>query len=108
MTLLTIRQGSPHCSTSAKEQYDKANSQLRGKLGLRKINGAFTYDTARESALHEATASRFSYDRDFYERFISQNLGSNAVAAYKACLTYDKQSPGLRVWLDHREGDYYF
>src|SRR5262249_761848 len=52
-------------------------------------------------------AVRFNYNRDYYANYLSQTISGNALQAYIACLDRSRQTPGIVIWLDKREGDYF-
>ncbi|MBY5439328.1 hypothetical protein [Rhizobium leguminosarum] len=94
--------------TSTEEEFNKVKQSggMAGGYGL--ITGSANYDEAREKARKVATATKFDQRESYAGTYFKQNLSSAAVDALKTCLNNDKQSPGLRVWLDRREGDFLF
>jgi hypothetical protein len=94
--------------TATKEQYEEAKAILAEKLNVGMLNGPFDYVEAQEVAKSEAQALKFDLDRQNYSAYLSQKIGDSAKAMYIACLRGQKTGEGLRLWLDRREGDYYF
>ncbi|MBX5216469.1 hypothetical protein HJC05_19975 [Rhizobium sp. NLR9a] len=92
---------------ATKEQYDRATQGGRVKLGYGDLKADIGYDQAKNSALKEASMRKYTYSRDYYVRYLSQVLSPVGGEAYAKCLEQDRQSPGLRLWLDKAEGPYY-
>jgi hypothetical protein len=76
-----------------------AGASLYGLLGL-------TYGAAQERARQIAQATKFDYRSSYAASYFSQTLAPTAVAAYVACLQGDRETPGIKLWLDSRQGDY--
>jgi hypothetical protein len=86
--------------TSTREQFDKA----KGSLGL---FGQMSFDAAKEAAQKISDSTKFDYNRSYSLNFLQQTLSGKALDAYVACLTNDKERPGITAWLARRDGDYY-
>jgi hypothetical protein len=93
--------------TMSKEQYDSALQGAEGAFSFGPFSGSGTYEQARQSAIKEAQSSKFLRDRSYYSSFIAQRLPPVAAQKYSQCLEQDKTTPGLRIWVDGRHGDYF-
>jgi hypothetical protein len=94
--------------TATKEQYDLAREKLQEKLNFGSMTGVVEYDTARSVAAAEALALKFDYGAEYYESYLAQRIVDKVKSAYVECLRAQTVEPGLNMWLDRREGDYYF
>jgi hypothetical protein len=94
--------------TATKEQYDLARATLQEKLNFGSMTGAVEYDVARNVAAAEALALQFDFGAEYYESYLAQRIVDNVKSAYVDCLRAKTVEPGLSIWLDRREGDYYF
>ena len=94
--------------TATKEQYDLARQALQDKLNFGSMTGPVEHDQARSVAEAEAVALRFDYGAEYYDSYLSQRIADNVKEVYVECMRAQTVEPGLRLWLDRREGDYYF
>jgi len=91
--------------TASQHEYDRIKSRggLVGTYGL--ISGSKTFQEAQDRARAIAQATKFDYRSSYATNYFSQHL---APAGYLECLEKDKVAPGLRLWLNRREGDFLF
>jgi hypothetical protein len=61
----------------------------------------------KSEANREARLTDFQFSNSYYYNYLAQQLSPAAAAMYTACMEFDKQTPGLRVWLKSIEGDYF-
>jgi hypothetical protein len=94
--------------TATKEQYEMAREKLADRISFGPVSGLVDYDKAREAAKAEAEALKFDFGLEYYSSYLAQKISDNAKSLYVDCLRSQKPEPGLRLWLDRREGDYYF
>ncbi|KQW82038.1 hypothetical protein [Ensifer sp. Root127] len=94
--------------TSSEEKFNSAkkNASASGAYGI--ISGSANYGEAQEKARKIAQATKFDYKNSYASSYFSQTLSAKALAAYRECLVLDKEKPGLRLWLNSREGDFFF
>ncbi len=86
--------------TATREQFDKA----KGSLGIFDV---LSFDAAKEAASKISQTSKFDYSSSYSLNYLQQTLSGKALEGYVACLTLDKERPGIRAWLSKREADYY-
>ena len=83
--------------TSTREQFDKAKSEL-GFLGK------LDFTQAKESAQRIAEMRKFDYMSNYSLNFLEQRLSGEALKAYVACLTRDRERPGIVAWIVSEKG----
>jgi hypothetical protein len=86
--------------TATREQFDKA----KGSLGIFDV---LSFEAAKEAASKISQTSKFDYSSSYSLSYLQQTLSGKALEAYVACLTLDKERPGITAWLSKREADYY-
>jgi hypothetical protein len=86
--------------TASREQFDKA----KGSLGIFDV---LSFEAAKEAATKISQTSKFDYSSSYSLSYLQQALSGKALEAYVACLTLDKERPGITAWLGKREVDYY-
>jgi hypothetical protein len=93
--------------TATEEEFNNAkkNAGLSGAYGL--ISGSANYGEAQEKARRIAQSTKFDYKSSYASSYFSQSLSPKALDAYVACLERDKERPGLTVWLQGRQGDFF-
>ena len=90
--------------TATEQEFDKAKSGAGASLyGLLSLN----YQEAQEKARAIAQATKFDYKSSYAASYFSQTLSPTALQAYVQCLNHDNGSPGLRLWLNSRQGDFF-
>jgi hypothetical protein len=91
--------------TANQAQYDRVQSSAgsRGNYGL--ISTSTSFQQAQDRARLIAQATRFNYQNYYANNYLAQHTTN---LEYMKCLQQDVTTPGLRVWLNHREGDYLF
>jgi hypothetical protein len=94
--------------TATREQYDLARTALQDKLNFGPIAGPVDYDQARAVAEAEAQALKFDFEAEYYDSYLAQRIVGNVKALYVECRRAQTVEPGLNLWLDRREGEYYF
>jgi hypothetical protein len=94
--------------TATNEQYDLARQALQDKLNFGPMTGPVKYDQAQAVAEAEAQAIRFDFGAEYYESYLAQRIIGNVKEQYVECRRAQTVQPGLNLWLDRREGDYYF
>jgi hypothetical protein len=72
-----------------------------GTYGL--LSKAITYQEALDRARAVAQATKFDYRSSYAATYLSQHI---VPKAYLFCLEQDREMPGLRLWLNRREGDF--
>jgi hypothetical protein len=94
--------------TATESQYDAAKKNIdtgADVFGL--FSGNLSYGEAQQKAQQIATATKFNHESSYAESYLSQTVSGKALDAYIQCLTNDKESPGLRLWLQKNDGKYY-
>lgn len=93
--------------TATEEEFNNAKKSagLSGAYGL--ISGSASYGEAQEKARRIAQSTKFDYKSSYASSYFSQSLSPKALDAYVACLERDKERPGLTVWLQGRQGDFF-
>jgi hypothetical protein len=94
--------------TATESEYQRAKTNLTGGgdvFGL--FSGNLTFGQAKERAREIAQATRFDYMTSYASSYLSQTTSGRALDSYVQCLENDKNSPGLRLWIQKREGDYF-
>lgn len=93
--------------TATREEYEaaKKNGALGGTYKL--FSASLNYQEARQKATRIAQATRFDYHNSYASNYLSQTLSGKALDNYVACLERDKERPGLALWLQHRDGNYF-
>lgn len=94
-------------NSATEEQYKKVQDQWKTGGSYGPISGYFDYGSAREMASRHASLTHIDYSHDDYGLYLQQKLSPLGASAYSECLTSSKSSPGLRLWLVKREGDFY-
>jgi hypothetical protein len=90
--------------TATETEFNAAKQNAGESLyGLLKLS----YGEAQEKARQIAQGTKFDYKSSYTTSFFSQTLSPKAVAAYVDCLQRDKETPGIRLWLEARQGDYF-
>jgi hypothetical protein len=90
--------------TASEQEYNSLitrGGHSTGTYGL--ITETKNYREAQDRARTIALATGFDYRTSYATSYFAQHLTSKA---YLACLEKDRETPGLRVWLSHREGDF--
>jgi len=93
--------------TASKEQYDTASAKIGGSLAFGPDEAIISSEQAKRSALKESQLTKFEYNEDFYYDYLSQHLSTVAQQMYSDCLSKEKVGAGLRIWLDHKKGNYW-
>jgi hypothetical protein len=93
---------------ATKDQYEKATQGGATSFGYGPYQGALNYDQAKTASNKETTLKRFTYNREYYVRYLTQKLSTVGADAYAKCLEQDRSSPGLRIWSSRIEGSFYF
>jgi hypothetical protein len=94
--------------TASRQQYeegDRSGSTWGSYLGS--TAGGVKYDDAKKLAQRAAESTKFSYDHSFYLNYLSMHLSPISAKMYSDCLERDKQTPGFRMWIARREGNYF-
>lgn len=86
--------------TATQDQWD----QTKTKIGLNYAGFGLDFGQDQASARHSEELQQRNFSQDYYMNFLSQHLSAESVQAYAECLTYDRASPGLRLWLKTRAG----
>jgi hypothetical protein len=90
--------------TATVDEFERAKKDAGGSAyGL--FSGS--YGEAQEKARSVAQATKFDYKSSYASSYFSQTLSKRALGNYVTCLILDKEKPGLRIWLDDRQGDYF-
>jgi hypothetical protein len=93
--------------TATESQYDNAKKNMdtgADVFGL--FSGNLNYGQAEEKAHQIAQATKFNYDSSYASSYLSQTVSGKALDDYIACLQNDKNSPGLRLWVNSTSGIY--
>lgn len=94
--------------TATDSQYEAAKKNINSGADVYGLfSGNLNYGQAQQKAHQIATATKFNYESSYAESYLSQTVSGKALDAYVQCLTNDKQSPGLRLWLQRNDGIYY-
>src|SRR5262249_17227915 len=90
--------------TASQQEYDriKSGGSSGGAFGL--ISGSANYQEAQDRASAIADATKFDYRSSYATNYVSQHIAPPR--GYMACLEQERAAPGLRLWLNDREGDY--
>jgi hypothetical protein len=94
--------------TATESEYQRAKTNLAGGadvFGL--FSGNLTFGQAKERAREIAQATKFDYMTSYATSYLSQTTSGKALDNYVQCLENDKNGPGLRLWLQKREGEYF-
>src|SRR6266446_1873067 len=96
--------------TTTESQYESAKKNIAGSadfFGL--FSGGLTYGQAKERARQIAQATKFDYMTSYASSYLSQTVSGKALDDYVQCLEKekDKNVPGLRLWIQKREGEYF-
>ncbi len=94
--------------TATESEYKAAKKNLdtgADVYGL--FSGDLNYAQAQQRASQIATATKFNYESSYANSYLSQTVSGQALNAYVKCLEFDKQTPGLRLWLEETKGKYY-
>lgn len=92
--------------TSTKEEFESAkkNGAAGGTYDL--VGGSINWEQARSRAVSIAEATRFDYKSKYAHSYFSQNASQAALGAYKNCLDSARETPGVSLWYEGREGRY--
>jgi hypothetical protein len=85
-----------------------ATDQAKNNIGMSIDGFSGDYERAKKSALRLAQTTKFEYSSNYSLNYLTQTLSGKARDMYIECLEKDKERPGLAIWLDRREGDYFF
>lgn len=92
-------------ATQAEFENAKKNAAGSGSYGL--ISGALSYGEAQEKARQIAQSTKFDYKSSYASNYLNQSVSGKAQDSYIQCLEKDKERPGLALWLQSRDGDYF-
>lgn len=89
--------------TASPEEFSSVRKSVNGHS----LYGLFDSDfnSALERARQIAQATKFDYKSSYATSYLYQSLPPSALDAYAKCLEAEK-TPGLKVWLENRQGDY--
>ena len=93
--------------TATRSEYENAKKSFAGSGTYGLFSAALNYDQARDRALQISQATKFDYKNSYASNFLSQTLNGKALDLYVECLERDKEKPGLALWLQSRDGDYF-
>jgi hypothetical protein len=91
--------------TASKEQYEQASKGGATSFGYGGFTGSLDFNQARQSAFKELELQNMTFSHEQYLNLISQRLSPDASIMYSKCLE-SLQSPGLRIWLEKKEGNF--
>lgn len=92
--------------TSSRQEFDsvKKSGGLSGSYGL--ISGSANYDEAKQKAEQIAQSINFDYRQSSASSIFLQQISPVAAAAYSECLNKNRETQGLTLWFQKKEGDY--
>jgi hypothetical protein len=93
--------------TATEHEFNKAKQGGATSGGYGLIWGAANYQEAQEKARRIAEATKFNSAGAYAFSYLSQTLSSSALNSYESCLESDRDKPGLTVWLNSKQGDYF-
>lgn len=93
--------------TSTQEEFENAKKSGAASGGYGLLTGSGSFAQTKERARRIAEAVKFDYSHSYAASYFSQTVSQGALEAYRQCLLNDKESPGLRLWLVQRDGDYF-
>ena len=93
--------------TATQAEYDKAKTNIAGSGSYGLISGALSYDQAQEKARQIAQTTKFDYSSHYASNYLNQSISGKALDNYTQWLEKDKERPGLALWLQSRDGDYF-
>jgi hypothetical protein len=93
--------------TATQSEYDNAKKNFAGSGAYGLFSGALNYGEAQEKARQIAQSTKFDFKSSYALNYLSQSLSGRAQQMYVECLEKDKTSPGLALWLQSRDGDYF-
>jgi hypothetical protein len=91
--------------TANQKEYENAQKNAAGTdpYGLFSLS----YGDAQTKAREIAQSIKFDYRQSYASNYFNQSLSGKALDAYVKRLELDKEKPGLALWLQKREGDYF-
>ncbi|MCK1541620.1 hypothetical protein IVB12_06405 [Bradyrhizobium sp. 179] len=93
--------------TATQQEYESAKKNIAGSGSYGLFSGALSYGQAQEKARQIAESTKFDYKNSYASNYLAQSLSGKALDAYVECIEKDKEKPGLALWLQSREGDYF-
>jgi hypothetical protein len=87
---------------NAQKDFSHAGSWAGG-YGLFDDKG--TYSQAQARAQQIAQAVHFDYSKSYASNYLNQHPSQEALDKYVECL--HSKSPGLRIWFDSQDGDFF-
>jgi hypothetical protein len=92
--------------TATESEYNAAKKNGAGGGGYALFSESLGYNNAQERARSIAQATQFDYKNSYARNFLYQNVSPAAAALYLDCIA-SAEKPGLYLWLDSRQGDYF-
>ncbi len=94
--------------TATESQYESAKTNIGGNADIFGLfSGGLKYGQAKERSRQIAQATKFDYKTSYASSYLSQTVSGKALNDYVQCLEKAKNSPGLRLWIAKREGEYF-
>jgi hypothetical protein len=93
--------------TSSQSEYENAKKNFGGSGAYGLFSAALSWGDAKERAHQISQATKFDYKSSYASNYVTQSLSPRAQDSYVQCLEKDKSSPGLALWLQRRDGDYF-
>lgn len=93
--------------TATQAEYENAKKNIAGSGSYGLFSGALSYGDAQQKARQIAEATKFDYKNSYASNYLTQSLSEKALDAYVQCIEKDKEKPGLALWLQARDGDYF-
>lgn len=91
--------------SSTEEEFDAAqkNAAGQGQYGI--IGGSGSWAESRSNARKIASQTKFNSSSSYAEDLFNQTVDAGAIAAYRFCLSQEREAPGVELWLAERKGD---
>jgi hypothetical protein len=89
--------------TASQDQFANMKSRTQGTFSYEFLAAPGGYKEAQERARDVAQATKFDYRSSFASNYFAQHLISRN---YANCIESDRTTPGVRIWLNSRQGDY--
>jgi hypothetical protein len=93
--------------TASQSEYETAKKSMAGSGTYGLFSAALNYNQARDRAFQISQATKFDYKNSYASNYLSQTLNGKALDLYVQCLEKDKEKPGLALWFQSRDGDYF-